>query len=135
MSDKLPLWYTIQSIIGTVLDELALLAIVLWILPYFDVHLPLWVLVVLVVSLAVIDYFRYRLGRMTFFLPLRGHVEAMIGCEGVVTKSLDPAGYVKVQGVLWKALCDKGSLEKGTRIVVLEVNGLRLRVSPKNRVR
>jgi len=134
MNDRPPLWYTIQSIIGTMLDELVLVAIVLWILPYFDVHLPLWVLIILVVSLAVIDYVRYRLGRMTFFLPLRGHVEAMIGCEGVVTKSLDPVGYVKVQGILWKATYNQGTLEKGTPIVVLEVDGLKLRVTPKNQV-
>ena len=102
------------------------------ILPYFDVHLPLWVLVILIVALAVLDYFRYRMGRMTFFLPPRGHIEAMIGCEGVVAKSLDPTGYVKVQGVLWKAIYNEGTLEKGTPIVVTEVEGLKLRVKKRN---
>jgi membrane protein implicated in regulation of membrane protease activity len=131
MSDIPPRWYIIQSVIGTLIDELILVAIVLWILPYFDIHIPLWVLIVLVAGLAVIDYFRYRLGRITFFLPLRGHIEAMIGCEGVVTRSLDPVGHVKVQGVLWKAHCDEGHLEKGTPIVVQEVDGLKLRVAPQ----
>ena len=134
MSDRPPLWYTIQCIIGTLLDELILVVIILWVLPYFDVHLPLWVLVILIVGLAVLDYFRYRMGRMTFFLPPRGHIEAMIGCEGVVTKSLDPMGYVKVQGVLWKAIYDEGTLEKGTSIVVIKVDGLKLHVAPKKRM-
>lgn len=134
MSNRPPLWYIIQSIIGTLLDELVLVAIILWVLPHFDVHLPLWMIVILVVSLAAIDYVRYRWGRMTFFLPLRGHVEAMVGCEGVVTRPLDPVGYVKIQGILWKATCEEGTLEKGTPIIVMEIDGLKLRVTPKKRL-
>lgn len=135
MNDRPPLWYIIQSVIGTLIDELVLVAVVLWILPYFNINLPSWVLIALVIFLAAVDYFRYRLGRMTFFLPPRGHVEAMIGCEGVVTKPLDPVGYVKVQGVLWKAIYDKGTLEKGSAVVVVEVEGLKLHVAPKKQVR
>ncbi|MBM3143350.1 MAG: nodulation protein NfeD, partial [Chloroflexi bacterium] len=54
-----------------------------------------------------------------------------VGCEGVVTRSLNPEGYVKIQGVLWKATCAEGYLEVGTEVVVLEVDGLKLLVVPK----
>jgi membrane protein implicated in regulation of membrane protease activity len=119
---------------GTFIEEAVLVVIVLWVLPYFGVRAPLWVLAILMLALAVLAYVRYRLGRTTFFLPRKGYVESLIGCEGVVTSPLNPKGYVKVQGVLWKATCAEGYLDDGTEVVVLEVDGLKLLVTPKNQV-
>ena len=128
MRDRPPLWYTIQAILGTLLEEVALVVIVLWVLPYFGILAPLWVLVILMVALAVLGYVSYRLGRMTFFLRPRGHVESLVSCEGVVVSPLNPVGYVRVQGVLWKASCAGFELEKGTEVVVVGVDGLKLLV-------
>jgi membrane protein implicated in regulation of membrane protease activity len=129
-----PLWYTIQAIVGTFIEELALVVIVLWALPYFGVRAPLWVLGLLMLALAMLAYVRYRLGRTTFFLPHKGYVESLVGCEGVVTSPLTPEGYVKIQGVLWKASCIEDYLDEGTEVMVLEVDGLKLLVTPKNQV-
>jgi len=50
-----------------------------------------------------------------------------------VTSPLNPEGYVKVQGVLWKASCIEDHLDEGAEVVVLEVDGLKLLVTPKSK--
>jgi membrane-bound serine protease (ClpP class) len=131
MKTKPPLWYTVQAVLGWMLEEAILVAVVLWLLPQFNVNLPLWALAILMVALAVYSYTMYRVGRSTFLIRPKVAAEAVIGDGGKVTKRLAPEGYVKVQGVLWKAICDEAELEIGDEVVVVGIEGLRLIVSPK----
>lgn len=131
MKTKPPLWYTVQAIVGTLLEEAILVAIVLWLLPRFDINIPLWGLAILMVALAVYSYVMYRVGRSTFLMRPKVAAEAIIGNEGKVVRRLAPEGYVKVQGVLWKATCNESELEAGDEVVVVGIEGLRLIVSPK----
>ena len=110
-----------------------MVAVVLWLLPQFNVNLPLWVLGILIVALAIYSYIMYRVGRSTFLIRPKVAAEAIIGDEGKVTKRLAPEGYVKVQGVLWKATCVESELEVDDEVVVVGIEGLRLIVSPKVR--
>jgi membrane-bound serine protease (ClpP class) len=75
----------------------------------------------------------YRVGVPTFLMKPKVAAETIIGNDGKVTKRLAPEGYVKVQGVLWKATCFESELEVGDEVVVVDINGLRLIVSPKGR--
>jgi membrane-bound serine protease (ClpP class) len=131
MKTKPPLWYTVQAVLGWMLEEAILVAVVLWLLPQCNVNLPLWALAILMVALAVYSYTMYRVGRSTFLIRPKVAAEAVIGNGGKVTKRLAPEGYVKVQGVLWKAICDEAELEIGDEVVVVGIEGLRLIVSPK----
>ena len=131
MSTKPPLWYTVQAIVSTIFEEAVLVVIVLWVLPYFDIHIPLWGLVVLMLGLAIFSYVTYRLGRLTFLLRPRVAPENIIGNEGRVVRSLAPEGYVKVQGVLWKATCAEAELEAGDEVVVVGIDRLKLTVCRK----
>jgi membrane-bound serine protease (ClpP class) len=131
MKTKPPLWYTVQAILGWMLEEAILVAVVLWLLPQFNVNLPLWALAILMVALAAYSYTMYRVGRSTFLIRPKVAAETVIGDGGKVTKRLAPEGYVKVQGVLWKAICDEAELEIGDEVVVVGIEGLRLIVSPK----
>jgi membrane-bound serine protease (ClpP class) len=131
MKTKPPLWYTVQAVLGWMLEEAILVAVVLWLLPQFNVNLPLWALAILMVALAAYSYTMYRVGRSTFLIRPKVAAETVIGDGGKVTKRLAPEGYVKVQGVLWKAICDEAELEIGDEVVVVGIEGLRLIVSPK----
>jgi len=106
---------------------------VLWLLPLLNINIPLWGLAILMVALAVYSYVMYRVGSPTFLMKPKVAAEAIIGNDGKVTKRLAPEGYVKVQGVLWKATCVESELEVGDDVVVVDINGLRLIVSPKGR--
>jgi membrane-bound serine protease (ClpP class) len=66
-------------------------------------------------------------------VPVVSGVERMIGAPGVVTQALDPLGYVRVQGHIWRASLADGAipwLAVDARVRVLEVRGLTLVVEP-----
>jgi len=133
MKDRPPLWYTVQAILGWMIEEAILVAVVLWLLPLFDINIPLWGLAILMAALAVHSCIMYRMGRPTFLIKPKVAAENIIGDEGRVTRRLAPEGYVKVKGVLWKATCDEAELEIGDEIVVVSIEGLRLIVKPRRR--
>jgi membrane protein implicated in regulation of membrane protease activity len=133
MKTKPPIWYTVQAILGWMLEEAILVAAALWLLPQVNVNIPLWLLAVLMIALAIYSYVMYRVGRSTFLIRPKVAAETVIGNGGKVTKRLAPEGYVKVQGVLWKAMCVESELEVDDEIVVVGIEGLRLIVSPKVR--
>lgn len=133
MKTKSVLWYTIYSIISTILEEVALAAIVLWGLPYFNIHIPWWGLAMLMIALAVYSYIAYRIGKPTLTMKPLVSLETMIGSEGKVVTPLAPEGYVKVKGELWKASSTELELEVGDEVVVVGIDGLKLIVSGKER--
>ncbi len=56
--------------------------------------------------------------------------KAMVGRTGVVSRTIDPVGSVQFQGELWTAELAEGSepIPEGTRVEVVKVEGLRLKV-------
>jgi membrane protein implicated in regulation of membrane protease activity len=133
MKSRPPIWYTVQAILGWMLEEAILVAVVLWLLPLLNINIPLWGLAILMVALAIYSYIMYRVGRSTFLMKPKVAAETIIGNDGKVTKRLAPEGYVKVQGVLWKATCVESELEVGDDVVVVGIDRLSLIVSPKGR--
>ncbi len=133
MKSRPPLWYTLQAVLSWILEEILLVVIVLWLLPhFFNINIPLWGLAILIIGLAAYSGVMYRVGRQTFFIKPRVATENIIGSQGTVTKPLAPEGYVKVQGVLWKAKCNESELAEGQEVEVIGLEGLRLVVKPIN---
>ena len=122
--------YTIYASVGTVLEVAAWLIMTLWILPLFNIHIPWWVVVILVFVELVTSLFTYIMGRRALSKRLTFGPEAIIGSEGTVATSLDPTGYVKVRGELWKASC-QSRLDIGDEVVVIKMVGISLIVAPK----
>jgi membrane-bound serine protease (ClpP class) len=60
--------------------------------------------------------------------PYAAGEESMVGTTGSVREPLNPTGMVFVQGALWQATSTSGPLPAGTKVRVVAVNGLRLRV-------
>jgi membrane protein implicated in regulation of membrane protease activity len=52
----------------------------------------------------------------------------MVGRRGIAQQSLDPAGYVRINGELWLAEIsgEEEFIEKGEKIRVRQVKGLKL---------
>ena len=60
--------------------------------------------------------------------PYAAGEESMIGNVGSVRERLDPSGMVFVNGALWQATSTSGPLPIGTRVSVVAVDGLHLKV-------
>ena len=133
MKNKSVLWYTVHSIIRSILEEAALDAIMLWGLPYFNIHIPWWGLAMLMIALAVYACVAYRIGKPTLTMKPLVSLETMTGSEGKVVTPLAPEGYVKVKGELWKASSTESELEVGDEVVVVGIDGLKLIVNRKER--
>ena len=61
--------------------------------------------------------------------------EAMVGARGTVRRALSPQGTVFVMGEIWEAVLEReDSLESGSEIEVVRIDGLRLVVAPTRRM-
>jgi membrane-bound serine protease (ClpP class) len=54
--------------------------------------------------------------------------EALLGQAGRAKTTLDPNGMVWVESALWEATADDGPIAAGTRVEIVDLDGLRLRV-------
>jgi len=54
--------------------------------------------------------------------------EGMVGQQGEAIDRLDPEGTVRIQGEFWNAEAVGGSIKKGSDVVVVSVDGMKLKV-------
>jgi membrane-bound serine protease (ClpP class) len=66
--------------------------------------------------------------------PVADRDDLLVGMEGRVTKDIDPFGTVRVRSELWTATSDQ-LIPAGSRVVVVERNGLQLVVEEIKRKR
>ena len=64
--------------------------------------------------------------------PLPGDVRSLIGTEGIAEERLDPSGYIRVHGELWRAEVTGKTIpiEKGQTVLIERACGLTLLVTP-----
>jgi len=95
-----------------------------------------WQIVVFcIVSVVLIPISRIFAGRIADKSVPQAGADALIGLNGVVTETIDPAedvGKVKVDGQVWRANAS-GIIEKGSAIKVTDVRGAKLTVEEMNK--
>ena len=116
----------ILAILSTLLEEAALVAIVLWGLPQLGIHIPHAGLIALMVVWAAFSIFTYRMGsRALRRKPVVG-LPAMIGSRGKAVSPLAPAGMVRIKGELWEATSIGGTIDTGGEVTVVGQDSLKL---------
>jgi len=120
--------YTAYAIITSLLEELALVAVVLWLLPRFGIDIPLWGLALLMIALGEYSYIIYKLGKKA--LDKKPIVSPDIGNRGKATTPLTPTGYVRLGTEMWKASSTDSSIDAGEEVVVVGMQGMTLLVAP-----
>jgi membrane-bound ClpP family serine protease len=114
------------AVITSLVDEIMLFILVLWVLPALGINVPLW----LVIPLAVIFL---ASGTWTLLVvrkkPNLGF-ENQIGARGVAITDIEKKGLVKIGRENWTARTGGPKLERGSKIVVVEQNALILTVAP-----
>ena len=116
----------IIAIVSTVLEEAALAVGVLWGLPKLGIHIPLWVLIIVMLAWGAYTIITYRMGsRALRRKPVHG-LTAMLGSEGKVVSPLAPKGMVRIKGELWVAKSASGRMDTGEEVTVVRQDGLKL---------
>ena len=113
------------------IPDVAIFVLILFVLHQW-VHLSLG-LVVALVSLWIVKYvlvfsFVWR----AYDKPRPGDVTSLIGTQGIAEELLDPSGYIRVHGELWRAevLGKTMAIEKGQTVLIEGADGLTLLVKP-----
>jgi len=122
----------ILAIVSTAAVEATMVAIWAWVLPEFEIELPLAVLIAVMAGwtvFAVVDFwFVTRILKRQTVIGL----PTMIGSKGKVASPLEPEGLVTIKSELWGATAVEGNIGKGEEITVMEQEGLKLIVSRSN---
>ena len=125
LTPKVVLRYALIQLPGTVLLVLVILLINRW-----WVSVPLW-LGLGIVGLAIVkDLVLFPLVWRSYTGGNPDDPSSMIGRRGIVIGRLDPEGYVRVHGELWRAETVENDrpVEEGRSVAVVEVSGLKLYV-------
>ena len=93
---------------------------------------PPWVAAGLPVAWVIKDYALYPLLRSAYEADHRRRIEHLVGAHGTAVEPLDPSGYVRVRGELWRARPDRPAVRagKGCRVEVTGADGATLVVAP-----
>jgi membrane-bound serine protease (ClpP class) len=116
---------TLFIVFVLLLDEIALVALVLFILWKLGVQLSPGVIIGLTVLLGICVFVLYKLiVSVLKKKPVTGR-EGMIGLEGKVLKPLNKDGLIQVCGELWKATStDATTIANDEEVIVVGIEGL-----------
>ncbi len=122
--------YTLYSWGRLLFDETILAAVSLWLLPRFGINIPVWLLIVLMVSWAVYSCVISSLVAKVIGRAATVGPEILIGFKGTTTTPLLPNGHVRVGTELWQARSIVGDIETGAEVIIVNINRLTLLVRP-----
>jgi membrane-bound ClpP family serine protease len=113
------------------IPDVAIFALILFMLHQW-VGLSLgWVIGL--VSLWMVKYvFVFSFVWRAYDKPRPGDVTSLIGTQGIAEERLDPSGYIRVHGELWRAevIGKTMAIEKGQPVLIETAYGLTLLVKP-----
>jgi membrane protein implicated in regulation of membrane protease activity len=114
--------YALIQLVGLVLLVAALIVLGRFI------HIPTWVIITVLALWVVKDVVLFPKVWRAYASDDNSPVRELIGSEAIVTHSLDPVGYVKVKGELWKAEIKYPSHPalRGDTTRVVDVRGMTL---------
>jgi len=118
--------YTLLAITTSLLEQAALVAVVLWLLPRAAINIPIWGLILMMIALGTYNYINYRLGKKA--LTKKPIISLDIGSRGRAATPISPTGYVRVNGELWRA-SSNSNIDAGEEISVVGIEGMMLLVS------
>jgi len=98
-------------------------------MPRLTVSWPL--IALMTASIASFFLFALSAGIRAQRVKVASGIESMIGATGVAVSDLDPWGTVQVKSEIWSAVAVEGTIKKGEQVRVIDVEGVRLKVTRK----
>jgi membrane-bound ClpP family serine protease len=122
---KVPVRLTL-AILATLVEEIAIVLIVLLVLPRFGFHMPLPGLIGLLAGVSVCAVISCRaVSRALRKKPMAGFT-TMVGSKGKVVSPLAPNGLIKIGDEFWGATSAGERIDAGEGVIVVGQEGLRL---------
>ena len=119
----------ILAILSTLIEEAAIVAVVLLGLPRLGINIPLAGLIALMIVWGGFSVFTYRMGtRALMKEPMLG-LPDMAGSKGKVISALAPKGVIKIGVEFWEATSAGRRIKVGEEVTVVRREGLMLTVS------
>ncbi|MGQ4912649.1 MAG: NfeD family protein [Candidatus Thorarchaeota archaeon] len=116
--------------IAITVDELLLVPVVIALAYFFAPEILVPVTVLMIVGAAVFVAVKYRL----IYDSLRDGphpLHTVEGMRGIVIDDVSQvSGKIKVGAEIWDARCDGAEITKGVEVVILSLDGLKVRVRP-----
>ena len=111
------------------IPALVILVLLLWVVRRW-LNIPLWISACVLVVWIIKDVVLFPITWKAYDTDSKGKTHTMIGKKGKVKNRLDPAGYVVVNGELWKAeAAGEGAvIEEGEDVRIVNIDGLTLYV-------
>jgi membrane protein implicated in regulation of membrane protease activity len=123
----------ILALITSLIDEVIIVAAILWGLPHWGIHIPWWGITLICLAFAAYAYLTFRIGsRILRKKPVSGFTD-MIGMSGKALHDLNPRGMVRVNSEIWEARTAGERIPIGTDIIVVAQDGMKLMVRAKEK--
>ena len=116
------------AIISTAAEEVLIWSIWRWLLPEFEIKLPVAALIGIMIGWSVFSICFFIFTSRTLKRQVPVGLPSMVGATGKAAGKLAPAGMVKIRGELWGASSTEGDIDTGERIMVIGEDGLKLLV-------
>ena len=118
------------AIFTTTLEEMAIYAMWRWVLPGWDINLPVGVLIGAMIAWGIFSVSLFTLTTNILRKQVPAGLPSMVGTRGKAASVLSPEGMVKIKSELWAAKANAGTIASGENIVVVGEDGLKLVVKP-----
>jgi membrane protein implicated in regulation of membrane protease activity len=117
--------YLLLQIPGWTISAIILFALWYWL------NVPLWLSCGLWAALVTKDFVIYPFVRGAYEANVRTGAERLIDAQGIARQTLDPHGYIKIRGELWRAEAESTDrpITSGSPVAVRGARGLTLIVS------
>ena len=113
------------------LDDIAVIAIILVLLRFFNVAYSWPVILTVVFFLGIYAWVMHRMVIPALRKKVTTGSEGIYGQEGKVVKAIAPEGLIKVKGEYWQARSKGETIEVGQIVEVIAIEGLVLIVKAK----
>ncbi len=120
-------------VLASLLDDIAVLALVILVLRYFRVGVTLPLIVVTGLLFVGFVFLMHKAIVPSLHRRVVTGAEGMIGLKGRVVEPVTPFGLVKVAGELWKARTAADNIPAGEDVVITGIHDLILEVRRESR--
>ena len=116
------------KVLVLLLDEAAVLVLIILALRFFGVRIPLPIIIVVALIVGTLVFMIHVAVIPSFHRKQVTGREGMIGAQGEVVEPLTPVGSVTVKGEYWRAKSVDGNIEAGADVEIVALDGLTLKV-------